>query len=157
MDAAALHRAYERFLAEADTGGFGPPPSGEWTAEQVVAHVAANDELLIEATEAVIAGSPYVCYNHNSIHRPQLDALVAECGDIPGLAVRVRSSSGRLCELVDRLGAKSSTSVDTTIRDGNEIVISEPLPWGRTIDIHGRVHLPWHVEQLRALRRSASS
>lgn len=152
MDAAELRQAYEVLLAEAETGGFGPPPPGEWTAEQVVAHIAANDELLIEATEAVIAGSPYVCYNHNSIHRPQLDALVAECYGIAGLAARVRTSSGRLSELVERLGPRSSTPVDTNIRDGDEIVINEPLPWGRTIDIHGRVHLPLHTDQLRALR-----
>jgi hypothetical protein len=152
MDAAELRAAYDVLLAEAEAGGFGPPPPGEWTAEQVVAHVAANDELLIQATEAVIAGSPYVCYNHNSIHRPQLDALVSECGGMAGLVARVRDSSDRLADLIDRLGARSSTSVDTNIRDGDEIVINEPLPWGRTIDIHGRVHLPWHTEQLRVLR-----
>jgi hypothetical protein len=152
MDAAELRRAYEVLLAEAEAGGFEPPPPGEWTAEQVVAHVAANDELLIAATEAVIAGSPYVCYNHDSIHRPQLDALVAECGGVAGLVARVRRSSGRLCGLVERLGVGSETSVDTNIRDGDEIVINEPLPWGRTLDIHGRLHLPWHTEQLRALR-----
>lgn len=106
MDAAQLRQAYEVLLAEAETGGFGPPPPGEWTAEQVVAPVAANDELLIETTEAVIAGSPCVCYNHNSLHRPQLDALIAECGGVAGLTARVRSSS-RLCELVGRLGAGS--------------------------------------------------
>lgn len=157
MDAAELRRAYEVLLAEADTGGFSPPPPGEWTAEQVVAHVAANDELLIEVTEAVIAGSPYVCYNHNSVHRPQLDALVAECRDMAGLTARVRSSSDRLCQLVERLGAKSSTSVDTNIRDGDDIVINEPLPWGRTLDIHGRLHLPWHSGQLRALRPTGAA
>jgi hypothetical protein len=156
MDAAELRQTYEVLLAEAETGGFGPPPPGEWTAEQVVAHVAANDELLIEATEAVIAGSPYVCYNHNSIHRPQLDALVEQCHGIPGLAARLRSTSGRLCALVDRLGPRSSAPVDTNIRDGDEIVINEPLPWGRTIDIHGRVHLPRHTNQLRALRLAGS-
>jgi hypothetical protein len=152
MDAAELRQAYEVLLAEAETGGFGPPAPGEWSAEQVVAHVAANDELLVEATEAVIAGSPYVCYDHNSIHRPQLDALVAECGGMAGLVARVRGSSHRLCDLVGRLGPHSATSVDTNIRDGDEIVVNEPLPWGRTLDIHGRVHLPRHTNQLRALR-----
>jgi hypothetical protein len=157
MDAAELRTAYDVLLAEAEAGGFGPPPPGEWTAEQVVAHVAANDELLAEATEAVIAGSPYVCYNHNSIHRPQLDALVAECEGMSGLVERVRGSSRRLCELVERLGARSSMPVDTNIRDGDEIVVSEPLPWGRTIDIHGRVHLPWHTDQLRVLRPTGAA
>ena len=63
METAELRRAYDVLLAEADAGGFGPPPSGELTAEQVVAHLAANDELLTEATEAVIAGSPWAYYD----------------------------------------------------------------------------------------------
>lgn len=157
MDAAELRRAYEVLLAEADAGGYGPPAEGEWTAEQVLAHIAANDELLIEATKAVIAGSPYVCYNHDSLHRRQLDALVAECGGVAGLVARLRGSSGRLCELVERLGPRSSTPVDTNIRDGDEIVVNEPLPWGRTVDIHGRVHLPRHTDQLRALRTTGAA
>jgi hypothetical protein len=31
-------------------------------------------------------------------------------------------------------------------------VIDEPLPWGRVVDIHERVHLPAHTDQLRVLR-----
>jgi hypothetical protein len=157
MNAAELRQAYDVLLTEAETGGFGPPRPGEWTAEQVVAHIAANDELLIEATEAVIAGSPFAYYNHNAIHTPQLDELVAECGGVAGLADRVRGSSRRLCELIDKLGAKSSTPVDTNIRDGDNIVIDEPLPWGRLIDIHGRVHLPAHTNQLRSLRPTGAA
>jgi hypothetical protein len=152
MDAAELRGAYDTLLAEATAGGFGPPAEGELTAERVFAHVAANDELLIQTTAAVIAGSPWAYYNHEAIHRPQLDALIAECGGTVGLIERVRGSSHRLCDLVDRLGAQSATPVETNIRDGDEIVVNEPLPWGRVIDIHGRVHLPRHTNQLRALR-----
>lgn len=152
METADLRRAYDVLLAEADGGGFGPPPEGEWTAEQVVAHVAANDELMTEATEAVIAGSPWVCYNHNIIHRTQLDALVAECGGLPGLTRLLRGTSRRLCDLTEQLGGRSSTLVDTHLHDGFELRIDEQLPWGRTLDIHGRLHLPVHTAQLRALR-----
>lgn len=152
MDTADLRRAYDVLLDEAENGDFRPPPEGEWTAEQVVAHVAANDELMTEATEAVIAGSPWVCYNHNTIHRPQLDELVADCGGLPGLTRLLRGTSQRLCDLTEHLGDKSSALVDTHIRDGWDLRIDEQLPWGRTLDIHGRLHLPAHTEQLRALR-----
>ena len=151
MDTADLRRAYDVLLAEAERGDFRPPPPGEWTAEQIVAHVAANDELMIEATEAVIAGSPWVCYNHNTIHRPQLDALVANCAGLPGLVRLLRDTSSRLCDLTGRLDDLSSAPVDTHIRHGLDIRIDEQLPWGRTLDIHGRLHLPAHTEQLRAL------
>jgi hypothetical protein len=157
MDAAELRRAYGVFLTEVETGGFGAPPPGEWTADQLVAHIATNDELLVEATEAVVAGSPFAYYNHNAIHTPQLNELVAECGGLAGVTDRVRSSSRRLCDLVDQLGAKSSTPVDTNIRDGEIIDIDEPLPWGRLIDIHARIHLPAHTNQLRSLRPTTAA
>lgn len=153
MDTAQLRRAYDVLLAEADAGGFGPAPGGEWGAEQIVAHVAANDLLLIEATEAVIAGSPWVCYSHDDVaHRPQLDELVADCGGLPGLTRLLRTTSRQLCDLTERLGDKSSGVVDTHLHDGFALRIDEQLPWGRTLDIHGRLHLPTHTAQLRALR-----
>jgi hypothetical protein len=149
---ADLRRAYDSFLAEAEAGGFGPPAPGEWSAEQVVAHVAANDELMAEVTEAVLAGSPWVCFNHNKIHRAQLDALILEHGGLPGLTRLVRRTSQRLCDLTEQLGDKSGALVDTHIRDGFYLVVDEQLPWGRTLDIHGRLHLPIHTAQLQALR-----
>ncbi len=147
-----LRQAYDTLLAEVDAGGFGAPQPGELTAEQVVAHLVANDELLTEATEAAIAGAPWAYYDLETIHRPQLDALVAEYGGLDGLAILLRATSRKLCALTERLGAGADTVVDTHIREGFDLVIDEPLPWGRTLDIHGRVHLPVHTEQLREMR-----
>ncbi|MBO4144007.1 hypothetical protein J5U46_28100, partial [Micromonospora tulbaghiae] len=70
MDVAELRQAYDELLAEIDAGGFGPPPEGQLSAEQIVAHLAANDELMSEATEAVLAGSPFAYYDLDTIHRP---------------------------------------------------------------------------------------
>lgn len=154
METTELRRTYDVLLAEVDAGGFGPPPDGELTAEQIVAHLAANDELMSEATEAVIAGSNFAYYDLETIHRPQLDALVAECGGLDGLATLLRATSQKLCALTDRLGIRSETPVDTHLREGFGLTVDERLPWGRTLDLHGRVHLPAHIEQLRAMRRS---
>jgi len=88
----------------------------------------------------------------HAIHRPQLDTLVARCGGLPGLATLLRATSQKLCALTERLGPQAETLVDTHIREGFDLVIDEPLPSGRTLDIHGRIHLPAHLEQLRALR-----
>ena len=152
MEGAELRRVYSVLLAEVDAGGFGAPPAGELSAEQVLAHLVANDELLIEATEAVLAGSPWADYDLESIHRPQLDALIAEYGDLAGLAARLRTTGERLCALTERVVTRADTPVDTHLREGLDLDVDESLPWGRTIDIHGRVHLPMHTEQLRALR-----
>lgn len=152
METAALRRAYRVLLAEVDAGGFGSPPPGQWSAEQVVAHLAANDVLLTEVTEAVLAGSPWAYYDAQDMHRPQLDELVRQYAGLPGLTGLLRETSDRLCALTDRLGPESETLVDTHIREGVELTVDEPLPWGRVLDLHGRIHLPAHLEQLRAMR-----
>ncbi|MFC4107338.1 hypothetical protein [Micromonospora zhanjiangensis] len=153
MDTAVLRRAYDVLFAEIAAGGFGRPPDGQWTAERVVAHVVSSDVLFAEATEAVLAGSPYAYYDHDAIGRSQLDELVTECAGLAGLTDRLRSGSGRICALIDRLGPEAAgVPVETHIHDGDRIVIDEPLPWGRVVDIHERVHLPAHTDQLRALR-----
>ncbi|WP_343447868.1 hypothetical protein [Micromonospora schwarzwaldensis] len=153
MDAADLRRAYDELLVEVDAGGFGPPPEGELSAEQIVAHLAANDELMSEATEAVLAGSPFAYYDVDTIHRPQLDALVSECGGLDGLATLLRATSQKLCSLADRLGPAAETPVETVLREGFDLDVDDSLPWGRALDLHVRVHLPLHLTQLRALRR----
>ena len=154
MEVDGLRQAYDAVLAEVDAGRFGPPPPGRYSAEQIVAHLVASDELMSEATEAVLAGSTYAFYDLEEVHRPELDALSAECGGLDGLADRLRRTSGRLVELVARLGLAADTPVETHLREGFELVIDEPLPWGRTIDLHTRVHLPRHLAELRALRTS---
>ncbi|MGC4894689.1 hypothetical protein [Micromonospora sp. DT31] len=153
VDAPALRRAYDELFAEIDAGGFGPPAEGDLSAEQVVAHLAANDELMSETTEAVLAGSPFAYYDLDTIHRPQLDALVSECGGLDGLAALFRVTSRRLCALADQLGPAVETPVETVLREGFDLDVDDALPWGRTLDLHVRVHLPMHLAQLRALRR----
>ncbi|MBY8872277.1 hypothetical protein K7640_10545 [Micromonospora sp. PLK6-60] len=152
MDGGQLRRAYGEVLAELDGGGFGAPEEGGLSADQIVAHLAANDELMSEATEAVLAGSPFAYYDLETIHRPQLDALVAECGGLDGLAALLRATSQKLCALADRLGPAAETPVDTVLREGFDLDVDESLPWGRVLDLHTRVHLPMHLAQLRALR-----
>lgn len=152
MDSAALGRAYDELLAEVAAGGFGPAPHGRFGAEQIIAHLVANDELMIEATEAVLAGSPYAYYDLEVVHRPQVDALVAEFGGLDGLDTRLRATSRQLVALVDRLGPAAGTPVDTHLREGYDLAVDGPLPWGRVLDLHARVHLPKHRAQLRVLR-----
>ncbi|MER7267134.1 hypothetical protein ABT344_02310 [Micromonospora carbonacea] len=180
MGSEVLRRAYDEVLAEVAAGGFGPPGDGELSAEQIVAHLVANDELMSEATEAVLAGSPVAYYDLDAIHRPQLDALVAEYtgpgapgpgpptpggpaasgglavsggpAALGGLADRLRETSRRLCALVDRLGPAAQTPVETRLHEDVDLRVDETLPWARTLDLHARVHLPKHLAQLRALR-----
>ncbi|ROT31665.1 hypothetical protein [Micromonospora sp. HM5-17] len=152
MEAAELRRAYDDLLTEVTAGGFGPPPPGGLTAEQVVAHLAANDELMIEATEAVLAGSPWTYYDAQSTLPPQVDAMAVHPAGLSGLVAWLQTTSGRLCALLDRLGPAAETPVECHLREGTALAVEESLPWGRMLDIHGRIHLAIHREELRALR-----
>ncbi|MFJ6195364.1 hypothetical protein [Micromonospora sp. NPDC092111] len=152
MESGGLRGVYREVLAELEAGGFGAAGPGEWSAEQIVAHLVANDELMAETTEAVLAGSPFAFYDLAGVHRPELDVLIAECGGLPGLATLLRATSQRLCALVDRLGPAADTPVETHLREGFDLVVDESLPWSRTLDLHTRVHLPKHLAQLRTLR-----
>lgn len=152
METAELRRVYEVLFGEVEAGGFGPPTGDGLSAEQVLAHLVANDELFTDATEAVLVGSPYAYYELDTIHRPQLDDLVARYGGLDGLAARLRTTSEQLCALTERVTDGVDTLVQTRLREGVRLDIDEALPWGRTLDIHGRVHLPAHTDDLRALR-----
>jgi hypothetical protein len=138
-------------FAEVDGGPLRAPVGDELSAEQLLAHLVANDELLIAATEAVLAGSPYAYYELDTIHRPQLDDLVDRYGGLDGLTGRLRTTSEQLCGMTGRLLDKTDTLVQTRVREGERLDIDEALPWGRALDIHRRVHLPAHTDDLRAL------
>ncbi|WP_410809618.1 hypothetical protein [Micromonospora sp. 067-2] len=152
MESGGLRRAYDAVFAELDGTEFGSPPEGQLSAEQTVAHLVANDELMIQATEALLAGSPFAYYDLDDMHRPQLDALVAEQGGLRGLTALLHDTSDRLCGLVDQLGLAAETPVETHLREGFDLVVDEPLPWSRTLDLHARVHLPKHQARLHLLR-----
>ena len=90
MDTTTLRSAYASLIGEARQGGFGEPPEGEWNADQIIAHVAANDELLATTTRQVLDGA------------------------------------------ITRL--------------------DRPLPWPAVLRTQAEMHLPRHLDQLRALR-----
>jgi hypothetical protein len=141
MDTTELRKAYESVAAEAEAGGFGPPPPGEWDAGRIVAHLALNDDLLASVTEAVLAGRAVRFDNRASLH-PE-----------PATVDVLRRSGARLCDLVDRLtGEQAATVVPVLIQDGEEIAVDQPMPWGVLLGIQASFHLPAHGKQLAALR-----
>lgn len=156
MTAERLRDAYETLFTELHGGGFGAPPPGEWSAELVVAHVATNDGLLAEATEAVLAGDPHPYYNHDAVDTAALSVAVSSHGDdLAALGTWARENADRLCSLAERLGLGTGgeTLVRFHVEDAGEVVVDRPLPWEKVLDIHAVVHLPAHTDQLRALRR----
>ncbi|GIH06792.1 hypothetical protein Rhe02_48590 [Rhizocola hellebori] len=152
MDTTSLRQGYAELIAEARRGGFGQPPAGEWSAEQIIAHVAANDELLAETTEHVLSGNRRAYYNHDAVDTAKLTEIVAAHGNLEALTDWLEKTSSRLVELAGRLDEKMPTMVHTTIRDGDLTRVDQPWPWPRAIKVQAGHHLPAHLAQLRALR-----
>lgn len=148
-----LDAAYQRFVAEVAAGGFGAPPAGEWSAQQLAAHVALNDALLAEAIEQVLAGRDARFDNSTAVDWPKVTAFADEHGGLAGTIEALRASSARLCAVAGRLAdPQAAAEIAVHIVDGVEVAVDRPMPIGRLLAIQASFHLPAHTDQLRALR-----
>lgn len=151
---ADLREAYAAFYAEARQGGFGTPPDGEWTAEQVVAHVALTDaemarvcRRLIDQREATFDNTAVqdATNLHRCIGGRDLGALVADAA---------RASEDYLLVLARLDDDQLATEVPCHLTDHGEVMVDAPMPWGRLAHtVQAERHLPLHTAQLAALRR----
>ena len=147
--------AYDDFVEEATAGGFDRPSDGGWTAEQIVAHVARNNEELIAVTEAVLAGEVATYDNREMVDTAALGAYIASYGGLRGLADRVAETVTVLRDLAGRLGTRGETPVPSRIEDNGEVPVDGPVPWARMLDVNATRHTTMHLEQLRRLRPSS--
>jgi hypothetical protein len=143
---------YGDFVEEATAGRFDRPTDGGWTAEQIVAHVARNNEELIAVTEAVLAGEETSYDNRDMVDTAKLDRYVASYGGLRGLADRLAETVAVLRDLTGRLGTRGDTPVPSRIQDGDEVPVDGPVPWSTMLEINATRHTDMHLEQLRALR-----
>jgi len=153
VDAGRLRAAHEEFLALAESGGFGPPPPGEWDAGQLLAHLAAANASIASVALAVAAGMRPAYDN-----RPSLDdwnlRRIAEAGDgTAGLAQLLRESGELLCAVAARLSdADLAVQVPVLIISKDQVVTDQPQPLRWLIEGVADTHLPLHAIQLRGLR-----
>jgi hypothetical protein len=143
---------YADFIEEAGRGPFRAPADGGWTAEQIVAHVASNNEQLIAATEALLAGRDASYDNRDAVGDRALSAYAASYGGLRGLADRVAITVAVLRDLAGQLGPLGDTPVPSRIRDGDAVVLDAPAPWTQVLEVNETRHTRAHLEQLRALR-----
>jgi len=158
-----LAAAYEVFFTEALAGGFAEPVDEKaFTAAQVVAHVAVNDDAMSAVCRAVIDGAgaadgvapPARFENEAANDRTVLQSLVDAHGDLPALVATGRRRAEQLRLLLSRLdGDERGVSVHARLHSDGEVMVDDDLPWGRlAITVQTARHLPAHTDQLRALR-----
>jgi hypothetical protein len=146
--------AYADFIDELSAGGFATPGDGGPTAEQIAALVARNHEELITVTEAVLAGAR-TRYDNTSVADPrELARYVTAYGNLRGLADRIAETVTVLRDLGGQLGARAGTLVPVRVVEDGAVLVDQPLPWGKLLELDEQVYVPRHLDQLRALRPS---
>jgi hypothetical protein len=152
MDTQALRSAYDGLLAVAQAGDFHDPPPHQWSAAEVLAHVATNDQLLTEVTRQVAAGHMLSYDNAPAIAESHLRRL-AEQLSWDELIAEVRRRADLLIEAVDALdSAHAETLVDSRIVDAGQVRVDDAVPWSRLLLAQSQTHIPMHTRQLAALR-----
>jgi cell wall assembly regulator SMI1 len=183
INVAQMRAAYLRFLAELRAGGFGPPPAGLWSAGQLAAHVARNTELLLAATEAIVASDPvgHEQWSTQAWHakdwtrfrqlREEMERIAATIRydnadamdpatldryaalGLPDLADRIQTLGDRLCELAGPV-AGGRPLAHIRINHNGAVILDEPKAgWNAVLQALTFHQLPLRTQQLRALRR----
>lgn len=152
MNTEELALAYENVITDAKAATYGPPPAGEWDAELIVAHLIANDRLLIAAVGEVLAGHSPTYDNHPACDVDGLSRIVAAASGVDALVDQLRSTSGQVIDLASKLDdARLATMIPTRIVDGDIVQVDQPLPLAAILRAQMALHLPSHRDQLAAL------
>lgn len=181
VNVARLRERYATFVAEARTGGFGPPRAGSWSAEWIAAHVVRNTELLVATTEAVLAGDPAglerqraAAWAAQDMARFQdlttsaeraaahlrydnsdaMDPVTLDRRGASGLAAladQVEHLGARLCDMVEPLN-RGRPSAHVRVVDGGTTIVDERQGWLGVLNSLWQRQLPLRTRQLRALR-----
>ena len=158
MDTSPLRDAYRTLLdaaaAVADSGDPSPlPPPGEWSADQILAHVSLINAATIAAVAAVASGANTTYDNRIAQDTWTIERLIALAGGNAGLRERIRVEGEALCALGGPTlsEAELDTPVPSRLLSNNTLLLDAPVPLRDLITGLADVELPGHAQQLLAL------
>lgn len=154
VDVRDLSAAYDEFFAEAERGGFGSSPDGEWNAEQVIAHVALNDAAMLCVCQAMVHGGETRFENEVCQDPDVLANYIEEAGTMAVLIERGRSLSACVLASLQRLSSDQlQHEVHCCLSHDGQPLVDRPMPWAAVaVETQAAMHLPAHIDQLRNLR-----
>lgn len=154
-DVSTLEQAYRTFFDEAERGGFGAPPAGQWTAEQTVAHVALNDVAMLAVTQSIVHQNPTTFENEVCQDLDVLTRRIALDGSLDEQIARGRELALLVSRSILRLSPEQlDTPIDCRLLHDGAVVLEQAMPWRMIVlDTQASRHLPAHVQQLQNLRR----
>jgi hypothetical protein len=157
MDTTALRDAYRALLDAATLPASAPPP-GEWTAEQILAHVTVVNAITLAAVAGVASGANPT-YDNRTAHDPStLQRIISVTGGAAGLRERIRLQGDALCTLAGT--GLSDTELDTLVPalliSHNAVLVNQPMPLRDLIAGLAAAELPGHTLQLGSLQSAAT-
>jgi len=158
MDTTPLRDAYHALLdaaaTVAESGDTSPvPPTGEWNADQILAHVALVNAATIAAVSSVASGANTTYDNRIALDIWTIERVIAIAGGNAGLRDRIRLQGDALCALGGPAlsDAELDTLVPTLLLSNDTVMVDEPMPLRDLITGLAEVELPGHRDQLLAL------
>jgi hypothetical protein len=158
MDTTPLRDAYRALLdaaaTVADSGDTSPvPPTGEWNADQILAHVAIVNATTITTVSSAATGATATYDNRIALDTWTIDRVIALAGGNAGLRDRIRLQGDALCALGGPMlsEAELDTLVPTLLLSNDTVLVDQPVPLRDLITGLAEVELPGHTQQLLAL------
>ncbi|WP_433323869.1 hypothetical protein [Spirillospora sp. CA-294931] len=158
LDTAPLRDAYRAFLdaaaTVADSGDPDPtPPSGEWNADQILAHVVLVTAATITAVTNAATGAITTYDNRLAQDGWTLDRVTALAGGNEGLRERIRLQADALCTLGGPMLSETelNTPVPALLLSNGKALVDQPVPLRDLITGLADMELPGHTKQLMDL------
>jgi hypothetical protein len=157
MDTTPLRHAYRVFLDAAvmvGSGGTSPvAPTGEWNADQILAHVSLVSAATIAAVSAVASGANTTYDNRTALDTWTIERVIGFADGNAGLQDRIRRQGDALCALGGPV--LSETELDTLVParllSNGTVLVDQPMSLRDLITGLANTELPGHTQQLLAL------
>jgi hypothetical protein len=151
VETTRLRAAYGTLLDAAATVKAGTASSpGEWTADQILAHVSLITATTLAAASAVASGAHAAYDNRIALDTWTIDRVVALAGGTAGLVERLRRQADALCALGGPAlsDAELDTPVPARLLSNGACLVDQALPLRDLLAGLAETELPGHTRQL---------
>lgn len=134
------------------------PPSGEWSADQILAHVALLNAATLAAVSAVSAGTHATYDNRIAQDTWTIGRVITLAGGDAGLRDRITLQADALRLLTGALSdAELDILVPTRLLSKGTVMVDQPMPLRDLLVGLADAELPGHTRQLLALLPSGAA
>ena len=151
MDVAALSSAYDRFFDAARDLGGTRAPAGEWTPEQVLAHLIVTDRMIAATAAQVLACGEARFDSRATQSVAYLEAVATVAGSWDGLLAAARQAADELMAVAARIEPEHArVMVPSYVVDHGHAVIDGPAPLEQLLMVPAMILLSGHADQLKS-------